>query len=133
MREKKMEDLEAFNQMKLLRDEMLDKKDDELPAGVEANSGKDIFYRNLRDYFVGKDLSDDAYVEIVKEVFEILKSEVKVDWQRNSEVKRQIMNKIDDYLYDIVRGVNGVDLSNEQMVKLNERIMELAVMNSEMF
>ncbi len=133
MRDKKMEDLEAFNQMKLLRDEVIDKKDDELPAGIEAKSGKDVFYRNLREYFAKQDLSDGDYIKIINEIFEKLKGEIRVDWHNNSEVKRQIMNKIDDYLYDVVKNERGIDLSNEDIVKINEKIIELAVVNSDVF
>ncbi len=131
MKLKKMEDLDAFNQLKLLRDEMLDKKDEELPSGIEVNSGKDVFYRNLHDSFRGIDEAE--YVEIINSIFDILKKEVKVDWHKNMEVKRQIMNKVDDYLYDVVKAEKGVDLSNEDMKKINERVIELAVMNNEMF
>lgn len=133
MRDKKLEDIEAFKQMRLIRDDMLSKKDDSLPEGIVANSGKDIFYRNLAGAFGKYEISGEQYVEIIRELFDVLKKEIKVDWHKNSEVKREIVNKIDDYLYDVVKGEKGIDLSSEEMMTINNKTIELAVMNNEMF
>jgi type I restriction enzyme R subunit len=133
MKVKKLEDLEALSQLKLIRDEILNKEDDSLPEGITANSGKDIFYRNLQEHFVKYKIASDNYVKIIVDIFDILKNEAIVDWSKNSEVKRGIANKIDDYLYDVVKKEKGIDLNNDDMTKITERALELAVVNKEMF
>ena len=44
-----------------------------------------------------------------------------------------LANKIDDYLYDVVKKERGIDLSSEDMAKINDRAIELAVRNNEFF
>jgi type I restriction enzyme R subunit len=96
MREEKMADVEALKQLRLIGDDLVNKKDESLPAVIAAQKGSDVLYRNLKESFTGFDLSDDTFIPIVLGIFGILKREAIVDWYKNVDVKRQMTNAVDD-------------------------------------
>jgi type I restriction enzyme R subunit len=127
MRSGKLADAKALGQMQLLKEEALTKKDDSLPKEIAEQKGADIFYRNI------KDLDGDSKVRVSLGIAEIIRKEAIVDWQKNPEVQRIIMNKIDDFLYDTVQGEWGVALSSEKMKDIVQLSVELAKRNHEQF
>ncbi len=76
-------------------------------------------------------LEGEAYSQIILDIFSLLKKEAIVDWYRNSEVKRIITNKIDDYIYDEVITEQGIKIPSEEIKKIINSIIELAVFNHE--
>jgi type I restriction enzyme, R subunit len=133
MRLSKLADIEALKQMKLIRDELIDKKDDSLPDKIKENKGVDVFYRNLKNQFSESDLTEDVYIDIVVGIFVIIKSEAIVDWYKNLDVKRKMRNSIDDYLYDVIKTERGIDLSMEQINSIVDESITLAEHNFELF
>ncbi len=133
MREGKMADVAALKQLKLIGDDVVSKKDDSLPTVVAAVKGSDVFYRNLRECFKGYNLSEDVYIPIVMDIFRIVKKEAIVDWYKNIDVKRRIMNTVDDYLYDVVKKEKNIDLSDEGMKTIIADVLTLAENNYEIF
>jgi type I restriction enzyme R subunit len=129
MRQKKLADIEALKQMKLIEDQVLNKKDDALPEEISKISGADIFYRNLKDNLEEFDLDDKKYLSLVLDIFAILKKEAIVDWYRNSEVKRIIGNRLDDYIYDELIVKQGFKISPEKSREIIEKIIKLAEEN----
>lgn len=133
MRIGKLADIEALQQMKLIQDDVINKKDNELPHKIEKNTGTDVFYRNLREDLGKYTMTEDTYISIVLDIFNIIKEEAIVDWYKNNDVKRKIMNSIDDYLYDVVKNEKGIDLSYEDMTKIMNKAVQLAEYNHEVF
>jgi type I restriction enzyme R subunit len=133
LHQSKLADIAALKQMKLIRDDILAKKDADLPEKVKNVEGADVFYRNLKDSFVKYSISDDNYIAIVLDIYAVLKKESIVDWYKNIDVKRKMMNALDDYLYDIVKGEKEISLSNEEIKETINLIMQLAVNNYELF
>ncbi|NCC71680.1 hypothetical protein EOM09_08970 [bacterium] len=129
MRQKKLADIEALKQMKLIEDQVLNKKDDSLPEEIKEIKGADIFYRNLQEDLKEFDLDDKKYLSLVLDVFAILKQEAIVDWYRNSEVKRIIGNKLDDYIYDELVVEQNIKISPEKNREIIEKIIKLASEN----
>ena len=130
MRAKKLADIEALKQLKLITDEVLNKKDDSLPGVVAQTPGVDILYRNLRDNL---NLEEVTYIKTVLDIYEVLSKNARVDWWKNLEMKRIMRNSIDDYLYDEVKVKLGVDLSIEQIEAIVNDVMKLAENNYEIF
>ncbi len=133
MREGKMADVAAFKQLKLIGDDVVSKKDESLPSIVAREKGSDVFYRNLRECFKRYNLSEDVYIFIVMDIFGIVKKEAIVDWYKNIDVKRRIMNTVDDYLYDVVKKEKNIDLSDEDMKTIITDVLTLAEHNYEIF
>ena len=57
LRQGKLTDVAALKQMKLIQDDVLNKKDAELPEKIKMVNGADVFYRNLRELFAKYPLS----------------------------------------------------------------------------
>lgn len=133
MRQGKLADIAALKQLKLIRDDVVNKKDESLPASIAALQGSDVFYRNLRDLFAKYSLTEDVYISIVLDIFKILRQEAIVDWYKNIDVKRRMMNAIDDYLYDVVKKEKGIGLSDEAMKDIITGTLSLAENNYEIF
>lgn len=98
MHAKKMADIEALEQLRLIDEEVEQKKDSDLPRFVQEIPGADIMYRNLRDKFLG--MNEETYESAVLGVTQIIQSSGTVDWWRTFETKRQMRSRLDDYLYE---------------------------------
>jgi type I restriction enzyme R subunit len=98
MHAKKMADIEALGQLRLIDDEVEQKKDSDLPDRISEVKGADIMYRNLRDNFL--DMNEEDYESSVIGVTEIIQQSSTVDWWRTFESKRRMRSKLDDFLYE---------------------------------
>jgi type I restriction enzyme R subunit len=132
MRDGKMSDLEVLKNMKQVKEDVVGKKDATMPKVIAQNKGADILFRNLREEF-NDAMPVDAFVDIILGLYEVVKRESIVDWHKNMEVKRSMMSKLDDYLYDVVRLQMGVELTQEQAQKIIEKTISLAVNNNDIF
>ncbi len=130
MRTKKLADIEALKQLKLISDEVLEKKDTSLPEEIAKYQGSDVLYRNLRELVP---LDGEEYIEIVLDIYRLLSKNARVDWWKNHEMKRVMRNSIDDYVYDELKVGRGLDLSAEQIDQIVELVMTLAENNYENF
>ena len=133
MRQGKLADIEALKQMKLIRDDVVNKKDEGLPVKIEEQKGSDVFYRNLRSQFESFDLVEDVYINIIVDIFTIIKNEAIVDWYKNIDVKRKMRNSLDDYLYDVIKGEKDINMTSEQSKLVIDTAMQLAENNFELF
>lgn len=133
MRQGKLADVEALKQMKLISDDVVNKKDESLPEKIEAQKGSDVFYRNLRAELEGLNLSEDVYISTILDIFTIIKNEAIVDWYKNMDVKRKMRNSIDDYLYDVVKGEKSIDIDNDHIKVVIDTAMQLAENNFDLF
>lgn len=128
MRQGKLADLEALKQVKEANAKVVNKEDAELPTEIQSQKGADVFYRNLQAYIP---VDNEKYIDVVLSILAIIKQESIVDWYKNQDVKRRMMNKIDDYIYDIVRGEYDIDIDSENSRVLIEKAIELAEYNHE--
>lgn len=133
MRAGKLADIEALKNLKEINEAVITKQDDTIPKEVEEVKGADIFFRNLSPVFTTRGTSAEELIIITLAIFELLKKEAIVDWHKNAEVKRVMKNKIDDYLYDVVKSEMNIELSNDDTNALVEDIMLLAEHNYELF
>ena len=133
MKEGKLADVETLKQMKLIRDDVVNKKDDEVPDKIANQKGADVFYRNIKSKVKLLNLSEEVYISIILDIFRIIKNEAIVDWYKNIDVKRKIRNSIDDYLYDVVKGEKKVAIDNSLIKDIIEEAMKLAENNFELF
>ncbi|MFH1504022.1 MAG: type I restriction endonuclease subunit R [Candidatus Omnitrophota bacterium] len=133
MRQEKMADIAALKELKDIKNSVVQKRDESIPEKISQKEGADIFYRNLCPIFQSHKLNRPDFEQIILDIYSILHQESIVDWYKNAEVKRIMRNKIDDYVYDVVKGERGIDLSNEEMKDIIDKAMELAENNYEIF
>ena len=131
MHDKKMADIEALKQLRLIDDEVEQKKDSDLPQAIATRPGADILYRNLRDLLPIK--KRDEYEATILGLDAVVKQSATVDWWRSFETKRQMRSRLDDYLYDEVKVRLGVDVTYDQIERLIETILTLAENNHTIF
>lgn len=98
MRAKKMADVEALEQLRLIDDEVEQKKDSDLPVSIKKGDGADIMYRNLKNLMF--DMSPELYENAVLQLTEIINQSATVDWWRTYEAKRLMRSRLDDYIYE---------------------------------
>ena len=133
MRQGKLADVEALKQMKLVSDDVINKKDESLPQKIRSQKGSDVFYRNLRTELEGLNLNEDVYTATILDIFTIIKNEAIVDWYRSIDVKRKMRNSIDDYLYDVMKGEKRIDISNDHIKVIIDSTIQLAENNFDLF
>lgn len=126
MHDRKMADVEALEQLRLIDDEVEQKKDSDLPQTVQSVMGADIMYRNLKDRFLGMDEID--FERAVVALTQIIHKSATVDWWRTYESKRQMRSQLDDYLYE---DLHIKDYS--QIENIIEAAMNLAENNHQLF
>lgn len=133
MRDGKLADIAALKQLKLVEEDVVNKKDKNLPEKILMQKGSDVFYRNMRGLFKKFETPEDVYISVILDIFYILKQEAIVDWYKNIDVKRRMMNAIDDYLYDVVKKKYNIDFSDDDMRMIISNTLTLAENNYEIF
>jgi type I restriction enzyme, R subunit len=133
MRLKKIADIEALKQARLIHEQVMNKEDDELPEILKDSQGADIFYRNLKEKFESFGMSDEVQCTVILDIFNILKKETIVDFHRQAATQRVIKNKLDDYLYDEVKLNMKIDISHTDLADILDDIINLALENHEIF
>lgn len=98
MHAKKMADIVALEQLRLIDEEVEQKKDSDVPESVQSVKGADILYRNLKNQLFG--VSAETYERAVLALTSIIQQSATVDWWRTYEAKRQMRSRLDDYLYE---------------------------------
>jgi hypothetical protein len=73
--------------------------------------------------------SEEQYQQIILELANVVQRSATVDWWRNYEIKRQMRSNIDDYVYEEVKIGRGIELENEQIEQIVEKVMTLAENN----
>lgn len=133
MRLGKLADIEALKQLRFIRDDVVHKKDEELPEQILQHIGSDIYYRNLKIQTSSFGFSEVEYITFIIDLVQIVWNEAIVDWDKNADVKRKMRNKLDDYLYDEIKGEKRVEISNEEMKTIIDTVMQLSEYNAEIF
>ena len=129
-RAKRISDLEYLKKVVAVRDKVVTRKHDDIPAKLDNNEAAQAFYGVLKPFFeeykndasACEALSADAALAIQ----DIFVRNWKVHFWEDTDAQKQTMNNIDDFLYDEIRGRRGIPLSVEQMDEIIERSMQLA-------
>lgn len=129
-RSKRIADLEYLKKVLDIRDKVVTRKHDDIPAKLNDNEDAQAFYGLLKPFFeeqvpdaaACEDLSADTALAIQ----DILSRNWKVHFWDDDDARNKVINDIDDYLYDEIRGARSVALSTGQMDEIIERSMQLA-------
>lgn len=126
MKAKKMADVEALEQLRLIDEEVEQKKDSDLPEIIQSVKGADIMHRNIKDLLY--ELKESEYDQAVVGLTNIVNKNATVDWWRTYEAKRQMRSRLDDYLYEKLR-VTDYD----RIEKIIDTVMNLAENNHQIY
>lgn len=129
-RAKRLSDLEYLRRVTEIKDAVVSRKRDDLPAALNGDADAAAVYGLLRP-FVTSHLSNaeqaqTTAAEAAMAVWDIFRRNRKVGYWDDLDAQRRTMNEIDDYLYDEVKGVRGIALSTVEMDEIIEKTMQLA-------
>ena len=118
-----------------LRTKVLEQPEREIPTDDPRLAGetRERQPRRKRTPRFAYAMRDGVFTSVVLDIFGIVKQGAIVDWYKNIDVKRRIMNMIDDYLYDVVKKEKGIELSDEEMKLVIADVLALAENNYEIF
>ncbi len=129
-RAKRITDLEYLQRVTEIKESVVKRKSDDLPATIAGDEDATAVYGLLQP-FVAAHIADAAQArqiaaETAKSVWGVFLSNRKVGYWDDLDAQRRTMNEIDDYLYDEVKGRQGIDLTTAEMDEIIEKTMQLA-------
>ena len=130
LRKGKLADIEALKQLKLWQEDLFNKKDETISPRLTNIKCGDVYYRNIKEFL--PEINEEVFVELVLNVSKIVENGAIVDWYKNNDVKRVIMNNIDDYLYDFL-SKNNIHSEESNLKNLILKILDLSEKNYEIF
>lgn len=129
-RAKRITDLEYLQRVTDIKDSVVQRKSDDLPAAIAGDEDAAAVYGLLQP-FVAAHVTDTEQArqiaaETAKSVWGVFLSNRKVGYWDDLDAQRRTMNEIDDYLYDEVKGRQGIALATTEMDEIIEKTMQLA-------
>jgi len=129
-RTKRISDLEYLSKVSDIRNKVITKHHDDIPAKLAGNEDAMAYFGVLKPFFEQHHLEDsecqDITADVALAVQEILSRHWKVQFWDDNDAQKQAINDIDDYLYDEVKGNKGIAFSLDQMDEIIERTMQVA-------
>ncbi len=126
-RAKRMSDLEYLHSVAEIRNKVVTRQHDDMPPQLAANEEAMAYYGVLKPLFASCQLVEEECAAIAADVAlaiqTILERRWKVQFWDDSDVQNQVVNDIDDYLFDVVKGEKGIDLDLEQMDEIIKKAM----------
>jgi len=129
-RAKRISDLEYFNKAVEIRNKVVGKVHDDVPEKLNGNEDAMAYYGVLRPLLEVRDTSttdvDEVTAEAAIAVQRILDSHRKVNFWDDEDAQKQVLNAIDDYLFDELKERKGLGLSLEQMDEIIDKVIQVA-------
>ncbi len=127
---KRISDLEYLNRAVDIRDKVVTRRHDDMPAILEDNENAMAYYGVLKSFFDEQNISQKKRETIVVDmalVFEkILDKHWKVQFWDDDDAQNRAIDDIEDYLIDEVKSKKGLDISFEQIDDIIARFMKVA-------
>jgi type I restriction enzyme R subunit len=129
-RAKRITDLAYLQKVIEVRNKVVAREHDNIPAKLAGDEHAQAFFGILRPFFeeqkLDEGLCDEISADTAIAIHNILTRNWKVHFWDDTDSQKLIENEIDDFLYDEIKGARGIALSAEQMDEIIERSMQLA-------
>ncbi len=106
-----------------------DRKDDDAPEILEGNDAAKAFFGQANEILAKKNDAEDNVKAICGEIGlkidEIFSKNLVVDWHMKEDIQNKIINKIEDYLYDL-KDREVIDISYDDIDEILENTMNVA-------
>nr|VFJ44517.1 MAG: type I restriction enzyme, R subunit [Candidatus Kentron sp. DK] len=137
---RRLSDIEYLRRMTKIRHWVGERKPSDVPVSLKGNENAIALYRVLKPYFaipVLEAINDTsthairshditAASEAAITIDNIFRRHWKVRFWDDEDTVKQVMNDIDDYLYDEVRETRGIELSTSRMDEIIDKVMATA-------
>lgn len=129
-RTKRLSDLEYLNRVREMRNKVVTRQHDDMPAKLTGNENSMAYYGVLKPFFAEQSMPAEECEVITAEtalaIDSILIRHWKVQFWDDEDARKQVINDIDDYLFDEIKGRRGVEINPDQMDAMIEKIMQVA-------
>lgn len=126
----RISDLEYLKRASEIKDAVVNRKTDDVPAVLHDNDHAIACFGVLEPYF-GRHVADATQAKAVAaeaavSIWAIVERNRVVGFWDNLDAQRRVMNEMDDFLYDQIRNERGIPLTTEEMDEIINRSMQLA-------
>ena len=126
----RISDLEYLKRASEIKDAVVNRKTDDVPAVLHGNDHAIACFGVLEPYF-GRHVADATQAKAVAakaavSIWAIVERNRVVGFWDNLDAQRRAMNEMDDFLYDQIRNEQGIPLTTEEMDEIINRSMQLA-------
>jgi type I restriction enzyme R subunit len=129
-RAKRISDLDYLDQVVELRNNVVGKVHDQVPEQLTGNEDAMAYYGVLKSFIDRHDEAEADLESIAADtaiaIHAILENHQKVHFWDDEDAQKQTINEIDDYLYDELKTVQGIELSLAQMDEIIETVLQVA-------
>ena len=129
-RAQRISEADYLNLAQEARQAIVSHQDREVPKAIGEDKTALAYWGLIKPYLKNhipdsktlEKISIDAALAIA----DIIQKNLIVNWANNQEVKKDMMNAIDDYLYDVICHENNIDLTPEEMDSIIENSLRIA-------
>jgi type I restriction enzyme R subunit len=129
-RAKRLSDIAYLKKVTEYRDKLIRLEHDDVPTDLKNNDDAQAFYGIIKQFFEDKGLGSEICATVsadsVLTVLKIFSRNRKVQFWDDDDAKNRVINDIDDFLYDELKGNRGIVLTADEMDKIIEELMRLA-------
>lgn len=127
---KRLSDLEYLNKVVDIRNKVVGKVHDDVPDKLSGSEDSMAYYGVLKPILEKHDFNEVGIEGIAADtaiaIHGILEKHKKVHFWYDEDAQKQVVNEIDDYLYDELRAEKGIELSLNQMDSIIEKVLQVA-------
>ena len=129
-RAKRISDLDYLNKVVDIRNKVVGKVHDDIPDKLSGNEDAMAYFGVLRPFLekheLGEEGLESAAADTAIAIHGILENHKKVHFWDDEDAQKQVVNEIDDYLYDELKTNRGIELSLDQMDDIIEKVLVVA-------
>lgn len=129
-REQRISEAEYLERARAIRNAVTHREDSDLPPELAADPDLLAFHGLVKPLIEAHADNAEAAQPIVLEtaqaILAIIKDRAIVDWIDKNDIQKDMMNAIDDYIYDVLDAEHGIALTPDEMDTLIEDALHLA-------
>jgi type I restriction enzyme R subunit len=129
-RAKRLSDLDYLNKVVDIRNKVVGKVHDDIPDKLSGNEDAMAYFGVLKPFLekheLGEEDLESAAADTAIAIHGILEKHKKVHFWDDEDAQKQVVNEIDDYLYDELKTKRGIELSLDQMDDIIEKVLQVA-------
>lgn len=129
-RARRMSDLEYLHTVAEIRTKVVTRQHDDIPERLAGNDEAISYFGVIKPFLeqhgLGKEECDAVAADTALAINAILDRHWKVQFWDDDDARKRVINDIDDYLFDELKGAKGIEIGLEQMDDLIERTLSVS-------
>ncbi len=122
--------LDYLQKVSDIRDKVENTQRDDVPDEIRNNREACAYFGAIKPCLSKIDMddsqTDDIAIKTTLAIQTAIDKNWKVDFWNDSDAQNAVKNEMDDFFYDVVEDVYGIDLSSEQMDEMISQTMQIA-------